>query len=290
MAELLRSPTWPILSAPNAATRYLYERGRVVLGSSAECQRRRYSVDHPHKSRDSPTKKCSRPDCDKALRARGLCAAHYSGAYQTRKYIEVECPTCGISTAKADRGKATRRFCSLICRDLWRVDQPDDPMWSFGAKRRTRGPRVCPLPKDHPARWYGKFTPISFTSCAICESPLCSPTSNLKAYCSQKCRSRAKYLRQLEAGRTGHGCAPPRAKISKAKRATIYARDAFTCWLCGDQTSLVWSQSDPLAPVLDHVLPRSRGGDDSIENLATAHASCNAERGATDVVTFPAAA
>ena len=35
---------------------------------------------------------------------------------------------------------------------------------------------------------------------------------------------------------------------------------------------------DPLSPSLDHVVPRSRGGDDAMGNLRTAHMICNAYR------------
>lgn len=41
------------------------------------------------------------------------------------------------------------------------------------------------------------------------------------------------------------------------------------CWLCGSDG----------ATTADHVLPRSRGGSDAIENLRPAHTSCNSSRG-----------
>lgn len=37
---------------------------------------------------------------------------------------------------------------------------------------------------------------------------------------------------------------------------------------------------------IDHVIPRSKGGDDSIENLRPAHRKCNYSRGAMDIESF----
>lgn len=68
-------------------------------------------------------------------------------------------------------------------------------------------------------------------------------------------------------------------KISPTGRLAIYERDGWTCQLCLEPV-------DPLAPTntrwdatLDHIVPSSRGGDDSTENLRLAHRRCNAVRG-----------
>lgn len=46
-------------------------------------------------------------------------------------------------------------------------------------------------------------------------------------------------------------------------------RDRHTCQYCGTKSDLT----------LDHVLPRSRGGEDSWENLVTACNHCNVKKG-----------
>ena len=56
-----------------------------------------------------------------------------------------------------------------------------------------------------------------------------------------------------------------------AKRKQVQAVYGNTCWLCGHPI-------DGL-PSADHVIPRSRGGSDDIENLRPAHPSCNYSRG-----------
>ena len=54
-------------------------------------------------------------------------------------------------------------------------------------------------------------------------------------------------------------------------RRNVYRRDGFTCVYCGESPST----SDL---TIDHVLPRSRGGDTSWENCVTACHTCNARK------------
>jgi len=59
-----------------------------------------------------------------------------------------------------------------------------------------------------------------------------------------------------------------RREASGAKRMRIYMRDKFRCQYCGDKKGVG-------ELTLDHILPRSRGGDNSPLNIVTACVSCN---------------
>lgn len=52
-------------------------------------------------------------------------------------------------------------------------------------------------------------------------------------------------------------------------RANILKRDNYTCVYCGSKEDLT----------LDHVIPQSKGGKDSWDNLVTACKPCNARKG-----------
>lgn len=52
--------------------------------------------------------------------------------------------------------------------------------------------------------------------------------------------------------------------------ALVLAEYGDTCHLCGR----------PGATTVDHLVPRSAGGDDGLPNLRPAHHSCNSARGA----------
>ena len=59
-----------------------------------------------------------------------------------------------------------------------------------------------------------------------------------------------------------------RREASGMKRLRIYMRDKFRCQYCGEKK--------PVGQLtLDHILPRSRGGDNSPVNIVTACVPCN---------------
>jgi len=59
-----------------------------------------------------------------------------------------------------------------------------------------------------------------------------------------------------------------RREASGMKRLRIYMRDKFRCQYCGEKK--------PASELtLDHILPRSRGGDNSPVNIVTACVPCN---------------
>ena len=60
----------------------------------------------------------------------------------------------------------------------------------------------------------------------------------------------------------------------KKLRLQVLRRDAYTCTYCGD-----------VADQVDHVYPKSRGGEDTLDNCVAACAKCNsAKRDKTDTV------
>ena len=59
-----------------------------------------------------------------------------------------------------------------------------------------------------------------------------------------------------------------RREASGMKRLRIYMRDKFRCQYCGEKKGVA-------ELTLDHIMPRSRGGDNSPVNIVTACISCN---------------
>lgn len=57
--------------------------------------------------------------------------------------------------------------------------------------------------------------------------------------------------------------------ISNPSRAMIYARDQNKCQYCGATRRLT----------IDHIIPKSRGGDNSWLNMVVACSSCNTKKG-----------
>lgn len=62
----------------------------------------------------------------------------------------------------------------------------------------------------------------------------------------------------------------PRALTRRISRRALFARDGWRCVYCGTSGSRL---------TLDHVVPRSRGGESTWENVVTACAPCNLVKG-----------
>jgi 5-methylcytosine-specific restriction endonuclease McrA len=62
----------------------------------------------------------------------------------------------------------------------------------------------------------------------------------------------------------------PRAVQRKISRRALFARDGWRCVYCGTTGGRL---------TLDHVVPRSRGGDSVWENVVTSCAPCNLRKG-----------
>lgn len=63
--------------------------------------------------------------------------------------------------------------------------------------------------------------------------------------------------------------------IRPVKRLAIYLRDGFVCVYCGRDLTHAHAHD----VTLDHLEPRSNGGDNHESNLVTACKSCNCARG-----------
>jgi 5-methylcytosine-specific restriction endonuclease McrA len=64
--------------------------------------------------------------------------------------------------------------------------------------------------------------------------------------------------------------------------AEIAKRDQGRCQLCGGQVPMVVKVPELLAPTIDHIVPVSKGGDDTRANVQLAHFVCNSRKGARD--------
>ena len=62
----------------------------------------------------------------------------------------------------------------------------------------------------------------------------------------------------------------PRAVQRKISRRALFARDGWRCVYCGTASGRL---------TLDHIVPRSRGGESVWENVVTACAPCNHKKG-----------
>jgi len=61
----------------------------------------------------------------------------------------------------------------------------------------------------------------------------------------------------------------PHGKTRRVSRRAVLARDRHSCQYCGSRFHLT----------IDHIIPRSRGGESTWENIVTSCAPCNSRKG-----------
>jgi hypothetical protein len=115
------------------------------------------------------------------------------------------------------------------------------------------------------------------------------PSKNPQIYCSTKCRAESDLIQHRDAYNSRN--ASRRAILRGADigerftREQVFDRDGWICQLC--LTPMDWDLSGRgrFAPTLDHIIPLSRGGSHSLNNVQAAHSGCNArKRDRLDVV------
>lgn len=172
---------------------------------------------------------------------------------QTRRdaYKEKSCDHCNkyfVSNIKA------QRFCSDECRRVatlirlkakWRADNPLPKNWNYDCdecgvlveRSLEQGPRNKGA--------YGRF-------CAICTDK----------------RKVARY-RKKTARRQGV------VKPGNIHYLEVFERDQGVCWLCNKVVDTTLPRVSKFGGTIDHVIPISRGGEDTLENCRLAHWICN---------------
>lgn len=73
---------------------------------------------------------------------------------------------------------------------------------------------------------------------------------------------------------------PSGAPALHPKLVRLGRRDRWRCWLCDEPVDP--KATGERAPTRDHVIPRAKGGGNSLSNLRLAHADCNRRRGMSD--------
>lgn len=222
---------------------------------------------------------CIYAGCSTKPLAKNLCRKHYYRSKKAPKVLKQPKIRSLCSVEECTNISVARGWCGAHYQ-RWRrfgnpeyyVPEPNTQCRIKGCNRTVNARGLC---GPHYYRWsrYGdpEFTEIRKTPnrptlpdriCKTCGAIFSPGTSTVRKYCGRKC-SRA---------RRG-GSVNRRAWVNK-----LGDRDGWICHLClgAIQKELNWPNGQ--AGSVDHIIPVSHGGDDSPENLAIAHLTCNTSR------------
>jgi len=164
---------------------------------------------------------------------------------QRRKYIPVKkirikCKECGNEFL----GTKNRIFCSK---------------WCFQLDRNRKSQKKY-IPKI--LKYYQK-------TCQYCNKKYTTHNKIKQKYCSKECGSQAQKRRLKSAIYGRIDITNPSYTFLKI-RFEIFKRDKFRCQYCGRNP-----REDKCKLVIDHIIPKARGGEDKVDNLITSCKECN---------------
>lgn len=146
-----------------------------------------------------------------------------------------------------------KRMC-MWCGRIWQSRNADARYCSGSCRRADRG--FHPVVKK-PRRVRG----VCSTCGAACEHFVCA-----------SCKYEVKRMHRRIYNNRRRGA----QGYSKYKKREIAVRDGWLCHLCGGSVAPhLWGSSHPDAPTIDHLVPVSRGGFDTDDNVKLAHRICN---------------
>lgn len=69
------------------------------------------------------------------------------------------------------------------------------------------------------------------------------------------------------------------ARGDKIDHLLVFERDNWTCNICGNRINKRLRGDSWMRATLDHIMPLSRGGTHTYDNVAAAHWICNMDKG-----------
>ena len=201
--------------------------------------------------------------------AKQFCEKYQSGfefvSYKRGKY-KLRCKTCG---------SVMERWKSSIRRSECHCEKCKDDM-------RT---------KEELERLENSFVG-EFRKCTCCGEYYFAVRKN-SLYCSAKCKRKSKKIRRKqrdpEYGKSKHRFRREKSYIQRAKKygceyeygitiKSVFNRDGGVCKICGkpcDLNDRSYGCYGPNYPTVDHIIPLSKGGPHTWDNVQLAHAICN---------------
>lgn len=189
-------------------------------------------------------------------------------------FVDLKCKICGTITKRSfvsvKHGTATCGFCVEETRKQKaekRAEQKD------AQKREAKEKKKAERDARNKAKIRELMLTNSYSQIAMKQCPVCqSLFVGKRKYCSDECRIKNywnikgeyRYLFPLE---------------------ELYERDNGICYLCGKPCD--WNDKEEKNGVIvygnnypsrDHVIPKSKGGEHSWENLRLAHRLCNTRK------------
>jgi 5-methylcytosine-specific restriction endonuclease McrA len=237
---------------------------------------------HYRKWRHRNGSPCSVPKCSLGVKARGLCSRHYQQwrLHDDPLHADTKTkPKCSIEGCYVTEGKVRRGWCPKHY-SRWK---------SHGDPLADSAPCVEPgcgqeahlndtLCRDHLEKLRASYGPV-------CSELSCVEPSRYRGLCrrhygKQRRDSNVEAVRERQAFRRAASLTDG-VVVRGLSWQSLAAQHGPRCWYCGvvtNTTDRSWGSFGPDYPTLDHIIPLSRGGNHSEENVCLACGQCNVSK------------
>ena len=167
-------------------------------------------------------------------------------------------------------GPTRGRYCSNACRE--RARRRNDPTYNARNRLRQR-------------EQYAARSSVYFIDCRFCGELSTVRTSRATRCRTPECKRAFNNERMREGGWATDYTDRRRKRIKdhavveRISRRRIFDRDKWLCGICDESVDATLGAPDPLSASLDHIVPVSRGGNHTVDNVRLAHLGCNIKRG-----------
>jgi 5-methylcytosine-specific restriction endonuclease McrA len=183
--------------------------------------------------------------CSDTCRREADNVRHREKVEARRVYESRECQACGFVFVTHHKARV---FCSKDCRLKKSIER---------SRQKYRASR--PEFKRWPCKW--------------CGEDMVFPSSYLgtRAY-HPECRKQSRRVENRKKSAKRRGAAVRGETVTHEE---IAERDGFICYLCSGVVDMSLPRVSRWGATLDHVIPVSKGGKDTADNLKLAHWICN---------------
>lgn len=210
---------------------------------------------------------------DQVENARQIIAKHYpnfeyvSGFVNVDSPVVIRCKVCG--TERTASMISLRRDGCVACKECQRRELEAQK------QQQQQKQRADAVRKEmsKAAHAFHNKRQLSMHFCEGCGAPLFSAK---RTYCEDCARERARKYSNVKKER--RRVSAMTAMSGQITARSLYERDGGVCWLCGGLCDI---NADPNAneyPSVDHIVPISKGGKDTWDNVRLAHRQCNSMR------------
>mgnify|MGYP006921428361 CR=1 FL=1 len=201
---------------------------------------------------------------------------HYSGPRRvyrgrTRMSSEFQCRHCGKRCRQTAGPKQKGLYCSRKCAAI--ANRNKTKFRSLPNYTKA----ICCGVMAWVRLWREPKTKV-VTECLLwinCE--ICGDRTQRKTVLQRRCKSCSKMGDKNYRHR--RRCREKGGSVGRVCPARVFQRDEYACYICGRATNRNLDVNHDLYPNMDHVIPLSRGGSHTMDNLRCACRRCNLDKG-----------